>query len=613
MSKAPDNRDALYGIHIPRGSYALTGRQLAPSLSDNAGKKPTDGPPMIITDMTPGVFTDDWNVTYGASRDAFLSIINGVFVQQAIDEISVTSIYKDGMVNGDDDNLWKMATPPEGEIQQVQYIVSKTTIDEASEVGNSYGEISEARGIGLRIPTIAGGYGRTIDGRPTDPNPVEDPHKRKNDEAHKLARETWKYGPIEYRWDYRRGVWSAYNELIADHEEQDIGTWVFGTNSDEEQGFPFLRGRLEDVFWVRQPHDLRDQDGTVEGVKTGEVMTHLEHRWYDDSENAAAKLSSIFIIPHAVSASEEGDDEGCHFKVDDDSIHELGDETTASADRIDIKTEVHFFKELGVDGPVKFGRKVSELDDLLCCHNPRAKFMFGEMIFLDEALPTCEGQSASSSTIQISTGGDPERCKWVPAIQIDECELMGDHMVKLVKNDQQLGKRISDFCNIITEYTGDMATVFDANTGTFQTAIECLIREFTAAEASVNAALAISWEAMTAHTYFIVDEINSKLQDLVDQINQALQTCGCEPTVNGIEITQSKENVPEYGQVTFGDCDLGSLSRAPEVSCDECYGIPIYGPCTTQETFIAGEACADYEMRDVTTEFGNCDTHEDTA
>jgi hypothetical protein len=615
MSKAPENRDALYGMQVPRGSYALSGRQLGESLPDNAGKKPTDGPPMIINDLPPGCFPDDWQVTYGASRDAYLSIINGTFVQRSIDEISVDGIYKDGMVNADNDNLWKMATPPEGSVQQVQYIVSKATIEEATEdVADSYGELSEARGIGLRIPTIAAGYGRTIDGRPTDPNPSEDPFLRKNDEAHKLARETWKYGPVEYRWDYRRGVWSAYNELIVDHEEQDLGTWVFSTNPDSEKGFPFLRGRLEDVFWVRQPFELDGTDGTEEGVKTGEVMTHLEHRWYDDNEKACASLSSIFIIPHEESAHEAGDPDGCHFKADDEQT--LGDETTANAERIDIKSDVHFFKERGVDGPVKFGRKVSELEDLLCCHNPTAKFMFGEMIFLDEALPVCEGQSASSAGASAASG-DAETCKWIPAIQIDECELMGPHMVKLVTNDVNLAVKINEVCNEFTAYTDDMATSIDGNIQTVSDAIECINTEVQTLAASVSATISTvaSEIADTANREFVA--ISDAFEELVASIIAALEACGCTEVL----LTNPYPGpVDGFGHgistptIEAGDCPLGSITSTPTRDCESlCGGVQLQGPCTTQESFVVGEACIGGDVPDIDTEFGNCASHEDIA
>lgn len=604
MSRENQNRDYLYGMNFPRGSYALSGGQLGESLSELNGKKPTDGPPMQITDTPPGCFPDDWNVTYGASRDAYLAIVNGVFLQQSIDGMSVAGIYKDGTVNADDDNLWKMADTPDGSVQQVQYIASKTTIEDASEAVESFGEISEARGIGLRVPTIAAGYGRTIDGRPTDPSPTEDTFKRKNDEGHKLARETWKYGPIELRWDYRKSVWSAYNDLIVDHENQDLGTWVFSTNSDSEEGFPFLRGRLQDVWWIRQPYDLDGTDGTQEGVQTGEIMTHLEHRWYDDTEKAAARLSSIFIIPHEESAHEEGED-GCHFKATD--TNELGDENTASAERIDIRSDVHFFKEKGIDGQIHFGRKVSELieNELLCCTNPSAKMVVGEMIFVDDPIPICN----DNGEITYITDND---CKWVPAIHIDECELMGGHMVKLVTNDVNLGKRISEVCNEVSSYTTNAAGVIDSNFASLSTTIDCINDSLQAFAAANNVAHAITLDAAIGYVDGLFQQLQTDINFLVTQMNEALIACGCEGGITAPELSYGGHGASP-GAAVADDCPAGTLSHVPELDCDVCYGTEILGPCTTQEKLIAGAPCGPWTPPTIDTEYGECENHSDIA
>jgi hypothetical protein len=613
LAKKVESRENLYGMNVPRGSFALSGGQFAQSLPASNGKKPTDGPPMIITDSPPGVYDDDWARTFGASRDAYLTLVNGAFLQTAMDEVSINGIYREGSVNAITDNLWKPAETIGGNVQQVQYIVSKESLDAASSAIESFGEINEARGIGLRVPTIAGGYGRTIDGLPTDPEPTDDPQKRKNDEAHKVARETWKYGPIEYRWDYRKGVWSAYNELIADHEGEDLGTWVFSTNPDTEDGFPFLRGRLEDVWWVRRTFDLKDTDGTVQGVKTGEIMTHLNHRWFDEDEEGAARLSSIFIIPHTQSAHEEGDDEGCHFKAEDEQ--ELGDEVTADCDRIDIKTEVHFFKEKGIDGPVKFGRSVSDLEDDLCCYNPRAKHFIGEMIFLDEPVEVCTGSAGGGGGgVAIVEDSEAETCKWVPSVQIDECQLMGEHMVKLVDNDQNIAGRISDVCNMYAQFTSDLADVLDENNAAIMQSLECINLELKGIAASANAA----FMAFSMTTNKVIAEKFAEVYSIIDQVIAAvesafLQCASCEVNITYQVDGDNGMYIGEVPSIIADDCPVPLLALAPTIDCNECYGVEIMGPCTTQESFMAGEACSTYVPRDIETEYGECGSHGDTA
>lgn len=605
-----ENRENLYGMNVPRGSFSLSGGQFSESLDLSNGKMPTDGPPMIIGDTSPGVFGSDWIKTYGASRDAYLTIVNGAFLQSSMDDITIGGIYREGSVNAINDNLWKPAVIPEGSVQQIQYMVSKTTIDEASAAVESYGEINEVRGVGLRIPSIAGGWGRTIDGRPTDPEPTDDNSKRKNDESHKVARETWKYGPVEYRWDYRKGVWSAYNELIADHEGEDLGTWVFSTNPDIDDGFPFLRGKLDDVWWVRRTFDLKDTDGTVEGVQTGEVMTHLEHKWFDETEDGAAKLSSIFIIPHRESASDDPD--ACHQKAED--TQELGTEITADCDRIDIKHDAHFFKEIDVDGPIKFGRKVSELDDDLCCFNPRAKLFVGEMIFLDEPLEICSNVgSAGGTSISAVDEGEPESCKWVPSVQIDECQLMGEHMVKLVTNDMKLAARITEICNELTQYTGDLAGTVDSNFDLVTDSLECFNRKLQELAQSASVALTAGQMATNKSMAEEFAKVWNGIQTLTDSIQTALAICGCEADItyerdmgNGVFIS------PPLG-IGVLPCPVDTLPFVPYLECDMCYGVNILGPCTTQESFMAGKECGPYIPQDIDTDFGECMTHEDTA
>lgn len=602
---ANENKDYIYGLNMPRMPYAISGRQFGASSSSVNGKMPTVSAPMLITLNAPGEFAGDWSKTYGASLDSYLTIINGAKVQQSINGISISSIFKDASVNADDDNIWKPIQTDDGTVQQVQHIVSKNTIEEASEATDSYGDVSEARGLGIRLPAMAGGWGRTIDGLPTDPQPTDDSTGRKNDDDHKLARETWKFGPIEARWDYRKGVWTTYNELIADHNEVNMGTWVFGTNTDSAEGFPFLRGRLEDVWWVRKPVSKAGTNGRLEGVETGEIMTHLEHRLYDNEEEGAAALNTIFIIPH-----KDGTDEDCHEQGEELTV---GSENTGDGASIDIRTTAHFWKEAGIDGPLRFRGRSSEED--VCCEPAGGKYFLGSLLFLDEVPTVCtdsvEGP-AGGIAIATNTTGEPPRV-WAPAIKIDECELVGEHFIQLVENDIKLGIRISQVCNTIAEYTENLSGAVQGNFGAVATAIECLNAEIGGLAAAAEAMIISNILQTNARISLLAQRVNESLAYLAASVRSALIACGCDA-----ELVMHLQVTPPGGIVTTGEpgklkvdnCPI-LTSPIPEYSCDNCYGTKINGPCLTTPQFTAGEPCsASQTVPPLETRFGNCQIHE---
>lgn len=642
--------DFIYGVNRPRISYGLTGGQFALSADEEvAGKKPTDGPPIFIGTAPPGLFLADddvWKATYASSHDSFLTIIPGIKVQESIDNVQVKDIYKNGLTNADDDNLWKKAN----EEQQVQYIASKDTSIDGESATDSFGEVSEARGLGIRLPGMAGGWGRTIDLLPTDPDATDDPQGRKNDEAHKLARETWKFGPIDARWDYRRNLWATYNDLIEDHYDQGLGTWVFGTNDDVDKGFPFLRGRLNDVWWVRQPIDLKDTDGKEEGIQTGRIMTHLKHEWFDESEDGSAPLSSIFIIPHT---NETGD---CHEKGDE---HELGNEITGKSEKIDIRTSVHFFKEKDVDGPIKFGAKAEDLDNLCCDPGDDAHWFLGEMVFVPKSftLPKC-GQVGAGGAAAVVAGEGADECYWQPAVRIDECELVGEHFLKLINNDQSLAFMVCDLCEEVKTWSNDLISVIVDNDAILndkiddiQEILKKLVKDICAeiiAAMTASNTLAKSLAAKNkqmieqlADTIFgtaqVVDGNVISIPGLTSRISDSFFEClGKNPGLPETQVRDANNNPagtaafdPSTASVVKPFIFQGpaGIAFAKPYKCElsirfktsrnldtpnpfeNCPTVDLEAPCAEPENFTVN--CEGGGNTNITTKYGTCQTHED--
>lgn len=601
-------RDLLFGRNAPQGGFCLSGAQLIPSSdTEQAGKRPSRGPPMYIGDQPPGAGASNdaqWTRIYGATIDSYLCLVRGTKVQDTIDDISIDGIYKDGSVNASDDNTWMRL---EGNRQQISYLVSKNTISEGTSATEAFGEIDEVRGLGWRVPQIAGGWGRTIDGLPTDPEPSVDTNGRRNDDIHKLDRNTWKFGPIEMRWDYRKGVWSAYNELIEDHYDAGLGTYVFGTNDDESNGYPFLRGRLQDVFWVRQPLDYQGADGRGEGVQTASVMIHTKARLFDEEEDGSALLNTVFIIPHT-----ESSDDDTHPKAEENT---LGDEITGQDEKIDVRTEVHFFEETGKCAPIDFGPRASEVE--VCCKPAASKYFTGTMLFMDEEPEFCDGGTTGGSTIN-GAGGSPiafnagggQNYRWSPAIRIDECELMGNHMVKLVSNDVLLGRSIGSVCNNIASWSSTVSTAATAGFGSISAAISCLNTAIGTFATSINAANVASFNELEINLLSFGSELQDVLSKLVTDINFALAECGCNSRVPPIVIPQFDHlGIPNV--TPPGPC-AGGGGAIPAFDCSSCPTIQVQGACTTEDTYEAAVPCSTtVSATTVTTEFGDCQNHDD--
>lgn len=332
--KDPDNRDRIHQVNYPKQSYGVSGGQCGSSKPAVRGKRPTDSAPIIISAQPPGSFALDdesWVQTYGASYDAFLNLLRGSDLQISIDAANnnFAGIFQ-ATPTAANLNLYDRAASQ----QQIHYVISRNTVT-AARAGAQFGDTAEVRSIGLRAPAHMVGWGHTITMRPTDPNPSD---QRANDAEHKLARETWKTGPLDIRWDTKRGVWRAWNDLIADTYSNGVGTWVFATNPDATLGYPFLRGRLGDVWWVRKTNHNAATGRDNDDDQTGEICTHLQHKLFDQGGGGAAPLSDVFII-------NRGNDTvicGAEFTK------------VSTSPTLDIRTSANFQFSLALVGPIAF-------------------------------------------------------------------------------------------------------------------------------------------------------------------------------------------------------------------------------------------------------------------
>jgi hypothetical protein len=292
------NRDYLKRLNYPRQSYAISGTDYGdsePLTPRTRSKRTINGAPMIISNMPPGANADSdesWQQTYGTSMDGYLSLLDGNALNDNILEVNgnFSAPYSEGLPTALNTNLYE----PIGDLQQIQFIVGRETVDEVRQL-NEPMEAFESRGIGLRMPAQIAGWGKTIAMRPTDPEPE---NARINDDEHKMDRGTWKVGPLDARWDNKRKTWRAFNDLIADDEGQGLGTFVFSTNPDATCGFPFLRGRLEDVWSVRKTHreSSTDTGRNDDDVKSGKVCIKLAGHAFDAGSNRIGQWNDVFEV-----------------------------------------------------------------------------------------------------------------------------------------------------------------------------------------------------------------------------------------------------------------------------------------------------------------------------
>jgi hypothetical protein len=589
--RAKGNIDYIQGVIFPSQTYAFSGRQWGSSLEEISSKRPTDASPMIITSQPPGAFARDdstWKLTFGTSHDSWLTLFNSAFMANTQPTLG-TDAYGKALPISTDHNLFKTAN----DIQQISYVVNKNTVEEFRNNPKLTNEFA-ARGLGVRLPMMAAGWGKTVGLRPTDPQPTSD--KRLNDNEHKLARETWKHGPVDIRWDSRRGMWSAFNDLITGNHKEEIGTLVFGTEPDENHGFPFLKGKIQDVWWVRK---TQSYDGTIgsedDFTQTAEVLTKLEHKWFDESTNAAAKLSSIFTIP----GLNAGD---CH----PDILHttQCGTETTHDAELVDLKTSVHFNFSSTKDGPLNFS--TADIASQAFC-NPADGFYHPCVIYFND-----------------------EGCAWDVAVKIDECELAGGHLVSLAINDIALAERMTTICNYVVGWAGGRNAVYppgnefsapeihDINFGAVNASILCLQSNIiSAATATLRNAQSLDsavYDASVIYTQFSVYYLKNTINTwITSSLIPVLQACCGEVAGTVATLTLELPDANSPGAVTtippeYLDC-TPILSPMPRLNCEYCFGVHLNTPCAETPSAFGGDACFVNQPPVPTTKYGHCQAH----
>lgn len=515
MSRQGDNRDFIKGTNYPRQSYALSGSQWGNTRANTVrGKNPTDNSPMIVSPQPPGAFGYDdeaWGLVFGASMDAFLSLVNGSVLNNnktsAQSEIPAGTVFK-GVPSILTNNLYEDADSQ----QQIQYVVSKDNVEAAS-TARKFGTLSEARGLGMRIPMQAGGWGHTIAMRPTDPDPAD---KRLNDDEHKLDRASWKLGPIDMRWDPKRKVWRAWNDLVADQTQNNLGTFVFGTNTDNLKGFPFQRGKIEDAWIVR----YADANGPINGngddtTKTAEVMTNMKHKLYDPEKNGAGPLWDIFVCHFGNPITVGNETTNIGGNLDSPPPDEVEGPGAVSS-TLEIRTTAIYHYSDPIGGPIHFTAESLTPDEI----PGKMKFVLGQ---------------------------------WCPVIEIDRFEDLDDtglcgnpvyanHMARLVQNDENI---IEDgifelqrfICEWNEEYTECILKHFRwvaTNAGNAIWSLNFLLPPYVQGVVSdvaskISSSVAAGFTALRA-------SIKATLNVLVAQIQACFRACCGEEFVCPIEI-----------------------------------------------------------------------------
>ena len=559
------NQDDIIGMNMPRGSYALSGFDWQVEPGD------TESPPIIVNGMSPGVGVDqeddDWDKQYGATYDSFLSIVDGSLIQASIEGNTLTSPYT-SIPSTQNDNIWSLI----GGTQQIKYIVSGEDIADGETKDEGFGAVEDTRGIAIRLPMMGVGYGRSRE------------MLELFDDSSKMNRTLWNAGSIDVRWDEKRKTWATYNDLIVDHESQGLGTAVFSTNPDLSEGFPFLKGRLEDVWWVRQPFDLDGTDGSTDGATTAKIMTHLEHCFYDDEENGAAPLNTIFVVPHK-SLPPGGTPDVCFTQNDE---NKLGNEVTGESDAIALKTEVGFWFDSTQYGPIKFGESLSKIENQVCCTNSSSKLFVGEMIFVDAPVPECGTEPGD-------VGADEDDCVWVPAVRIDECELVGKHFETFFNNDVAIAKSTHGICMSVYDWSTNLVGEIVANDAILKDGIECNNDEIKKVAATLIGVIQQVAATQSLVTQLIYQNVQNAFNELVVSINAALADCGCESFVVAPNLFNNDTTITVPGVIIdVDDCDVGIGSVNP-FDCANCNGIELEAPCAENQDeapFVVGLPCA---------------------
>ncbi|MBV1929854.1 MAG: hypothetical protein KUG81_10145 [Gammaproteobacteria bacterium] len=256
---------------------------------------------------------DSWSQTYGASMDAYLSLLDGGTMFDNIAESfgNFDAPYRDGLPLATNSNLYE----PIDDRQQIQFMAGGDSVAQARAPSGPLVP-NEIRSIGLRAPTQMVGWGKTVAMRPTDPDPGD---VRVNDDEHKMDRSTWKVGPLDARWDERRKTWRAFNDLIADEYAQSLGTPVFSTNPDSACGFPFMRGFIQDVWAVRKTWREQSTTGLDSDLtQSAHVCTKLNGLAIGNTSEGelVGKWSEVLTITNTCSATSKFGKCGSEVTID---------------------------------------------------------------------------------------------------------------------------------------------------------------------------------------------------------------------------------------------------------------------------------------------------------
>lgn len=427
------NRDYIKRLNYPRQTYAFTGIDNgdAPASADRVRNKlEIFGAPMNITPVPPGAHggpSSLWPQVYGASLDCIMSIFDGSTLESNIkkyDEsdnpyaplqgVPLNEVHLKTIFSVKNSNLYE----PIKNIQQVKFVVSQDNIDDARSAVTTSG-LNSIRSLCMRGPMHLSGWGRTVTMRPTDPLPVD---KRENDDTHKMDRSTWETGPVDLRWDSRNKTWRAFNDLIADDDRRGLGTFVHSTNQDEKFGFPFLRGKLEDVWSVRKIYAPPSPLGGPNGINVASAVSND----YDKSATVCTKTDSFLFQGLGGGRTQTKEFVGRLSRVFEiwegcgglqplpvigqgNKLGVVGNETTHPGD-VAIRTDVNFFqgpKNLYV-GPISFLPLPADTEKLL----------LGDMYYTKPGGKACFG--------------------WRPGVFLDICKAAKGEMKIILDNDTNL-------------------------------------------------------------------------------------------------------------------------------------------------------------------------------
>jgi len=218
------------------------------------------------------------------------------------------------------------------------------------------------------------------------------------------------------------------------------------------------------------------------------------------------------------------------------------------------------------------------------------------MVFLDVLTGVCTGQPSPFVGTSILTGSLPApSCEWVPAIAIDECQLVGGHITDLVYNDVELGALSASLCASVSTYTQVLRSTLNSNFSNVTVDFQLLEDEI---ELTLEALL-LCFNTELMHVWTRLDvyrnEMDVALEDLVNEINLALALC-CPLVELGVPI--SPIDIPSQGAHDYPDpclIDFNGITPFyndfPEIPCDSCPPIEIWTPCSQKNSISITGGC----------------------